>query len=98
MMLLPLSVYRHGKSDCTLGGVSGYCDEIYIPCEDGFVKSEKVDPKLIFTPVKVDSMYYRLDPTVNPGNKWTMFGGNIAMSSDSRSKGIVYRIHDRIEH
>jgi hypothetical protein len=98
MKLLPLYVYRHGKSDCTLGGVSGYCDEIYIPCEEGFIDSAKVDPKLIFTPVSVDANYHKLVPTVNPGNKWTMFGGNLAATSDSRGSKYVYKIHDRIEH
>lgn len=94
---MPLNVYRTTLGDCTANGVSSKFDTIYIPCEEGFMMSDKVNQEQILYPEKRGENYWCVKPLTTPANcVGPMAGGNLAYSSDSRIKH-VYHIHDRFE-
>jgi hypothetical protein len=93
-LFLPIDVYRDSYGKC--GGITDVEDRIFIPCETGNYYFKNIENKdLIFIPEQRSPDYHALKPYTKQG-KWTMYGGNLAYSCDSRCKHI-YRIHDRIE-
>jgi hypothetical protein len=93
-LFLPIEVYKFPLGNC--GGITDSVKSIYMPCEDGFIKFKDIENKeLIFYPEQRGPEYHALKPYTKQ-DKWTMSGGNLAYSCDSRCKH-VYHIHDRIE-
>ena len=93
---LHISVYKFPLGNC--GGITDSIKDIYIPCEDGFMKFSDIEDKdAIFIPEQRGTEYWALKPLMQPvGLVGPMSGGNLAYSSDSRCKR-VYHIHDRFE-
>jgi hypothetical protein len=93
-----LNVYQFPLGNC--GGITDNLDteSIYIPCDTGNTNFEDIDnPELIFIPEQKSSDYFALIPLFQPtGLVGPMNGGNLAYTSDSRSRKI-YHIHDRWE-
>ena len=88
--------------DCSLNGVTVTARNIVAPCEDGNITKQNA----------IDYGYTMLElvdkpfPTARDAFKelgetrWTMFGGNYVVSSDSRfmkQYGGPVAVHDRIE-
>lgn len=113
-MGISVSVYRHGKYDCTNGGISSKFDQLTIVNAEGpFDPDEKAPAAIlieshgnaVIRPAVFDKATgeYVVEP-----NKWFMFGGNFAYTSDSRFREAVEKvcgrrfygavpIHDRCE-
>jgi hypothetical protein len=96
--LLGLSVHRFALGECTNGGISSKVHTVYIPCAEGPTSIEDVDPLTVFDVEQRGPNYFALKPreTLAQG-RWSMAGGNLAHTSDSRGKGFIYHIHDRFE-
>lgn len=106
---LTVEIYRAG-SDCTLNGVTSperAAGKIFVvPCEYGYWKESEVVGNDSFVILDIEKrnigreIYTNLVPR-EAGNRWTMFGGNFARSSDSRFRQSVSErplpVHDRIE-
>lgn len=104
-MGLPVSVYRHGKYDCTNGGVSSRVTELTLINVDGPFEPTDKAPAAKLEQGPMNSV--RIVPVECEGH-WTMFGGNYAACSDSRLSSAIQKllghrfygavaIHDRVE-
>lgn len=104
---LPIHIYRNDLGDSTAGGASSDRAAIFlVPCPDGHVEEceiyggKKVHIMDFFPDVKYGAQAH-FKPRSISADKWNMFGGNFAYSSDSRfSKqygSSPIAIHDRVE-
>lgn len=102
-----VSVYRHGKYDCTNGGISAKATELFVVNVEGPFNHDTLGemPKVKLVKRKYGNVV--LVPV--DADEWaTMWGGNFAYTSDSRFNqaveklsdykfGFAVAIHDRIE-
>lgn len=107
MRALPIDVYRHGKYDCTNGGISSRFTELLLICDNGFITIDDENPpenavKLVKRHL-FGSDIYHIEPLTAPKGAGWMMGGNYAATSDSRFRDMVggmygaVAIHDRQE-
>lgn len=89
-----LEVFRSALGDCTNGGVSAKSDTIYLVCEGGYLDVAELPADLLFYAENRGGSYWAARPVHEKG--WSMFGGNLAQSSDSRCPAPLH-IHDRYE-
>ena len=104
---LPVSVYRHGRVDCTNGGVSSKYDELLIECPDGYIDIDMDNPPKNFCVVECRRLFggdvYHIEPWNSAKGAGWMMGGNYAASADSRFSKLIggmygaVAIHDRDE-
>lgn len=109
---MSMDVYRHMPwvetgYDPSNGGVTSKYDEVYIPCENGYLDVDEDDPqlmKVVFRDVFGRTVVH-LEPmkAVPAGHVGWMNGGCFASSSDSRVSDELHgfygavAIHDRCE-
>lgn len=98
-----LSVYRNAQfGDCSNNGLSARHDEIFVISDGKFIKEKgpftEKDAISSGIPVfEVGGKGGRFNFRPKGEQRWTMFGGNFAYSSDSRCPAFPTAIHDRIE-
>ena len=107
-MGIHVNIYKSGDYDCTIGGESSYakgftvtnCEGPFEPCEN-YPAAKIVKQKFGF------GCSLKLVPE-SKKDKWTMFGGNFASTSDSRFSELceellgtnfygAVAVHDRVE-
>lgn len=106
-MGLIIQVYRHGKYDCTNGGVSSKFDTLTLINAEGPFEPTDDRPAVMLVANPYNSVVIKPVDAIE-AKKWTMMGGNYAATSDSRFAKAVEEItgtrfygaipiHDRIE-
>ena len=98
-----------GKIDCTMGGESSYAKGFTVVNAEGPFEACEDYPaaELVMAEVGGGRKILRLIP-VSKKEKWTMFGGNYASTSDSRFSELCEKllgatfygavaVHDRVE-
>lgn len=107
-MGLRVSVYKHGKYDCTLNGVSSRHDTLTLVGRHPVTGEEirgPFDPSDEAPAVKLQvkmiggEAYVSAVPVTPPdGKSWAMFGGNFIYTSDGRfPEKYPIPLHDRYE-
>ena len=97
-----VDVFRAARGgDCTNGGISSRADKIFV-ISDGitfefgpFYEDDAIASNIPVFVVGTAGGRKHLKPKGE--TRWTMFGGNFAYSSDSRTPTYPIAIHDRIE-
>lgn len=107
MRAISLNVYKHGKYDCTNGGISSKFNELLCLCDDGPIHVDMDNPPENLVKVVKRDFFgmttYCVEPVVDPHGAGWMMGGNYAATSDSRFSRLVgdmygaVAIHDRQE-
>ena len=84
-MGIHVNIYKSGDYDCTLGGESSYAKGFTVVNADGpFEPCERYPAaELVMAQPIYGRKILRLIP-LSKKDKWVMFGGNYAASSDSR--------------
>lgn len=104
---LPIDVYKHGKYDCTNGGISSKYNELLVMCPDGHVKVDLENPPenlvIVVKRFLFGKTIYYIEPYKIAKHIGWMSGGNFAFSCDSRFSRLIdgnhyaISIHDRQE-
>ena len=104
---ISVGVYRHGKYDCTNGGISSRFDDLLCLCDEGPVHVDMDNPpenlvKLVRRDFCGEPVYH-IEPVAEPKDAGWMMGGNYAATSDARFSRMIgnaycaIAIHDRQE-
>lgn len=104
-MGLIVNVYRTEGYDCTNNGVSKFANRLTLTNVDGPFEPTAAAPAAKLVKTRFGNVVIVPDAVAD---KWTMFGGNIAHTSDSRfdeavraltgyPHGFAVNIHDRVE-
>ena len=107
MRAISIGVYRHGKEDCTNGGISSKFNDLLCLCDDGPIHVDMENPpENLVQIIKRDlfgQVLYHIEPVADPVETGWMMGGNYASSSDARFSRLIggmygaVAIHDRQE-
>lgn len=105
-----LEVYRNSSGDCSNRGLSSIHNEIFVICEGEhafkcfplgakdscpWAEQDAIRRGVPIFEVGIAGNRYHFKPKGE--TRWTMFGGNFAYCSDSRTPSHPIHIHDRIE-
>ena len=95
--VLPVTVYRNPKYDCTNDGISSRYDELLVACPEGFkeVDSDNLPDNFamlvsrhVFGDTTIPTIYPASvndeGKVVRRDGKWWMMGGNYGATCDSR--------------
>ena len=97
---LAVCVYRTNYTgDCTLGGVSGRVETLYVPHPRGNHEAPAVELQLL--PQAKGLALNFVPVTLEHSGAWSMFGGNFVWTTDSRFRELYgdrpVAVHDRVE-